>query len=356
MKHLFTLIVAMVALTSCLKDEPFKKEYSGFEPTPINDDWQISSPEDEDIDRVSLDQAFRLLYTDNRFRMARSLLVVRNGKLIAEAYPHDEADRDKFANIQSCTKTFTSIMLGIAIQNGVDISVTDKLYDIYPELFDDDTSKRQITIEDALTMQAGLEFNNDVNTLQLYQTEENSARFVLSFPLLHQPGTVMHYNDGAPHLVSKAIEIKTGMTEEAYARENLFKPLNITDWQWESAHDGTTYGAFSLYLKPRDFAKVGQLLLQNGVWKNKQIISSGYLNKATSHLVNSNNGNNPYGYYFWIDKNHNGFYAHGHGGQILLVVPDKNLVLLYTAWPYTSSENFDNAFDIFNIIIEGITE
>ncbi|MBI5010691.1 MAG: serine hydrolase [Bacteroidia bacterium] len=267
-------------------------------------------------------------------------------------YPNEPEDRDQFANIQSCTKTFTSIMMGIAIQNGVDISVDDKLYDIYPELFDEDPVKREMTLYDVLTMQTGLEFNNDVHTLQLYQTKTNSAEFVLSFPRLTEPGTVMHYNDGAPQLVSKAIETKTGKTEAEYAREMLFEHLNITDWQWESAKDGSTYGAFSLYLKPRDFAKVGQLLLQNGRWQDKQIVDVNYLTLATSHLVNSEN-NQPYGLYFWIDKRNQGFFAGGHGGQVLLVVPSKNLVLLSTAWHYTSSDFFDNCFEMFKLIING---
>ncbi len=346
------LIITLVVLTSCLKDEPFKKEFSGFEPTNLNDGWVISSPEAENINPAKLDQAYRLLHNDDRFLMARSMIVVRNGKLIAEDYPHDDADRDKFQNVQSCTKSFTSIMMGIAIENGVPISVDDKLYNIYPELFDDDPIKREITIADALTMQTGLEFNNDENTLQLYQTKTNSAEFVLDFTRLHEPGTVMNYNDGAPQLVSKAIEIKTGMTEAEYAEQHLFNQLGITDWQWENANDGTTFGAFSLYLKPRDFAKIGQLLLQNGIWEGNQIIDSGYLKTATSHLVTNNQGK-PYGFYFWIDKQHEAFYAHGHGGQVLLVVPNKNLVLLYTSWPYTSGDFFDNAFEMFDIIIEG---
>jgi CubicO group peptidase (beta-lactamase class C family) len=353
MKSLIIAILTLLALNSCLKDEPFKNKYAGFQPSETSDDWTISTPEAENIDRVKLEEAYKMLYRDDRFWMARSLLVVRNGKLVAEAYPHDISDRDNFANIQSCTKTFTSIVLGIAIQNGVDISVEDKLYDIYPELFDEDISKRTMTLKDALTMQTGLAFNNDVNTLQLYQTTDNSARFVLSFPKLHEPGTVMNYNDGAPQLVSKALEVRTGKTESEYAREKLFDPLNITDWQWEAAHDGTSYGAFSLFLKPRDFAKVGQLLLQKGKWEGKQLIDSDYLAEATSHRVDSNFSNAPYGYYFWIDKNNNGFYAHGHGGQILLVVPNKNLVLLYTAWPYTSGDYFDNGFELFHLIIEG---
>lgn len=351
-KSFFAIFPLLLLLNSCLKDEPFKKDYAGFEPFAINDGWTTSTPEAENIDRSNLEQAYRLLYSDKRFWMARSLLVIRNGKLIAEAYPHALADRDQFANIQSCTKSFTSIMVGIAIQDGVDISIGDKLYDIYPELFDDDLVKREMSLEDALKMQTGLEFNNDANTLQLYQTRKNSAGFVLSFPRLHPPGTVMNYNDGAPQLISKAIEIKTGKTEAAYAREKLFEPLNITDWQWESAHDGTTFGAFSLYLKPRDFAKVGQLLLQNGRWLDKQIIDVDYLTLATSHLVNSRN-NRPYGFYFWIDQKNQGFYAHGHGGQILLVVPAKNLVILYTAWPYTSGDFFDDGFDMLNLIVDG---
>jgi CubicO group peptidase (beta-lactamase class C family) len=228
----------------------------------------------------------------------------------------------------------------------------ERLLDIYPELFDDDIRKQMLTIEDALTMQTGLEFDNDKHTLQLYQTNENSARFVLSLPFVNEPGTVMNYNDGAPHLVSKMIEVKTGKTLSEFAGEKLFAPLDITDWKWEHAHDGTTFGAFSLFLKPRDFAKVGQLLLQQGNWNGDQIISQEYLSNATSHHV-TNDQDMPYGYYFWIDENHGGYYAHGHGGQVLLIVPTLNLVLLYTAWPYTSREFFDDAFDLFDLIIQG---
>ncbi|RPH27658.1 MAG: class C beta-lactamase-related serine hydrolase [Bacteroidales bacterium] len=352
MKIVCITIVSLLLFCACLKDEPFKGEYSGYEPVAISDEWSISTPEQESIERAKLEQAFRLLYSDQRFLMARSMLVIRNGKLVAEAYPHDISDRDEYANIQSCTKSFTSIMMGISIQSGVDISVEDKLFNIYPDLFDEDIRKREIVIKDALKMQTGLEFNNDNNTLQLYQTKSNSTRFVLAFPYRNDPGTIMNYNDGAPHLVSKAIEIKTGKTLGEYAREKLFEPLNITEWRWESAKDGTTFGAFSLYLKPRDFAKVGQLLLQNGMWLNEQLIDTSYLSLATSQQVTSP-GNKPYGLYFWIDEKNHGFYAHGHGGQILLVIPPKKLVLLYTAWPYTSGDFFDDAFELFDMIVEG---
>lgn len=351
MRITLAILLSLTIFYSCLSDEAFKTTYSGFEPTNTGDEWSISSPDNEGVDKEKIEQAYNLLYNDQRFHMARSLLVIRNGKLIAEAYPNNVSDRDEYANIQSCTKTITSIMLGIAIQNGIDISVEDKLFSIYPNLFDDDTKKHNISVEDALTMQTGLQFSNDKNTLQLYQTKTNSTSFVLSFPYIGLPGTFMNYNDGAPQLISKAIEVKTGKTLSVYANETLFQQLNITDWKWEHAKDGTTFGAFSLYLKPRDFAKIGLLLLQNGRWHNCQIIDANYLSAATS--IHTTTQNKPYGYYFWIYEKNSGFYAHGHGGQILLVVPEKNLVMLYTAWPYTSSSYFDDAFDLFEIIIDG---
>lgn len=352
MRIILLALLPFFTVTSCLKDEPFKQAYGGYTPYDLGDGWEISDPEAENITNENIEKAYRLLYQDDRFWMARSLLVVRNGKLVAEAYPHDLSDRDKYANIQSCTKTFTSIMVGIAIQNGIALSPEDRLYGIYPDLFDDDEAKQHITVDNALTMRTGLEFNNSVHTLQLYQTLENSAAFVLDFPVIEVPGTVFNYNDGAPQLISKAIETKAGKSQAEYAREKLFEPLNITNWQWESAHDGTTYGAFSLYMVPRDFIKTGQLLLQNGRWSDQQIIDSVYLARATSVKVDSAY-DSAYGYYFWIDQRNRGYYALGHGGQILLVVPEKELVLLYTAWPYTSGDYFDDGFEMLNLIVDG---
>ncbi len=343
-------MVAM-ALISCLKDEPFKLEYSGFAPKETGDDWQISSPEQENVDRSFLARAYELIYRDDRFTMARSLLVFRNGKLIAEAYPHDPSDIDAIYNIQSCTKSITSVLTGIAVTDQYIDSLEELFYDIYPEFFDADPSKRTISIEDALTMQTGLEFDNGIHTRELYATETNSAQYVLSQARMYPSGTLMNYNDGAPQLVSKAIEKKTGKTLSDYAESRLFAPLHIQDWLWESSKDGTTFGAFSLYLKPRDFGKIGQLLLQKGQWDNETLVDSLYLKEATDIKVSANSHSEPYGYYFWILPAFHGYAAIGHGGQFLLVVPDKQLVVVYTAWPYTSGDFFDQRNDLMSLIV-----
>jgi len=356
MKKVNLFIVMLSVLSSCLKDEPFKADYSGFEPVKINDDWELSTPENENMDRAILEQAYNLVYSDDRYLMARSLLVFRNNKLVAEAYPGNADDIDAIHNIQSCTKSITSIMTGIAVHEGKIDSLTEKLYTIFPEYFDADINKRTISIEDALTMRTGLGFDNGENTQELYKTNSNSVEYVLSLERVYPSGMVMKYKDGDPQLISKAIEIKTGKLMSEYADENLFSVLGINDWKWESAKDGTTFGAFSLFLKPRDLGKIGQLLLQNGKWDNQQIVDSTYLSHATSAKVTGDYNEAPYGYYFWILPAFEGYIALGHGGQFLLVVAPKKLVVVYTAWPYTSGDFFDLPAELISIIINSCNQ
>ncbi len=346
-------ISILLILSSCLKDENFKKSYTGFDPVNLNDDWSISSPENENIDRKFLDEAFQLIYKDNRFTMARSLLVIRNGKLVAEAYPHEDEDISRIANIQSMTKSFTLILTGIAIERNLIDSVNQLLYSIYPEHFNDNPEKKDITFRHCLTMTTGLDFDNGDDTQTLYQTENSSVEFVLSREREYDPGIVFHYHDGAPQLVSAAIQKKYGKPFSEFANEFLFQPLGITDWKWEAAKDGNTFGAFSLFLKPRDLAKFGQLLIQNGKWNNVQVVDSSWIADATQPLVNSGQGGGPYGYYFWIYPAYNAFVCDGHGGQRIMVFPDKNLVIVYTAWGYTSGEFFDTFNEVADLIFNG---
>lgn len=346
------LLLLLSLFSACLKDEPFNLEYTGLTPQSINDDWQLSTPEKENIDRTLLEKAFQLIYQDDRFVMARSLLIFRNGKLVAEAYPNNIEDIHEAYNIQSCTKSVTSLLTGIAIQDKKLADLNEPLYNIYPEFFDDKIEKRTISIKDALLMQTGLDFDNSSHTQQLYETTENSIEFVLKQEQIYNSGTIMKYNDGAPQLLSKVIEKKTDKKLSEYAQEKLFAPLNISNWQWEAAKDQTTFGAFSLFLTARDLGKIGQLLLQKGVWNTQSIIDSNYLAEATSVQTSANFNSTPYGYYFWILPGFEGYCALGHGGQFLLIVPKKQLVAVYTAFPYTNDQFFDERNELMNIIVE----
>ena len=142
-------VVVVVELLGCMGDQSGKLEYRGYAPLEGSDGWEISSPENESMDPAMVESAFRLVYEDGRFVMARSLLVIRNGRLVAEAYPHDEVDRWEIQNIQSCTKSFTSILTGIALSRGFADSLTEPLASLLPEEFGRHPDKN-ISIRDAL--------------------------------------------------------------------------------------------------------------------------------------------------------------------------------------------------------------
>lgn len=323
------LIMLIVILSSCMEDEPFKLPYTGFEPREINDGWIISTPEAENVSRSILENVFDVVYGENRFRLIRSVIIIRNGKIIAEVYPHDPDDIYKIQNVKSVTKSITSILTGIALKQNYLTSLNERFSDIYPEYFVEHPDKKEITIRNALTMQTGIQFINDYNYDDFY-TADDITDYVLSLPLNGPPGKEFRYGDGNPNLVSYAIQKRYGKSLGDFANEFLFTPLNITEWKWETSKNGVSFGGTNSYLMPRDLAKIGQMLLQNGRWNNEQIVDSAYIKQATKEQVQYYG----YGYYFWIFPDILCFEAAGHGGQEILVVPDKNLVVIVTAWPY----------------------
>ena len=353
-KILFIVLIGILSpgLSSCLKDEPVKLVYNGYKPCLIGDDWLISTPAEENMNEDFLNCAFQLIHSNERFVMARSLLVIRNGKLVAESYPNDPEDAYKIENIQSCTKSFTSILTGIAFEKHYLDSLNQTLSSVCPDYFLNHQDKKNITIANALTMKTGINFIDGDHTRPLYETDQSSVDYILSLPKNYEPGIVYQYNDGSPHLISAAIQERYGKPLSDFADEFLFKPLGITEWKWEAAKDGITFGAVSIFMKPRDIAKFGQLLLQNGRWGNEQIVDSSWIAEATKPVVTMQSPGTSYGYYFWIFPAYGGYAAVGHGGQFIFVVPSKRLVVIYTAWPYTSGDMFDNFNELADLVIK----
>lgn len=343
-----------IALASCIEESPFKLEYAGLEPRTLADGWVVSTPEAEGMDREVLESAYRIIHEEDRYRMIESLLVVRNGRLVAEAYPRDPDDIDRKQNIQSATKAITSLLTGIAFEEELLDSLQQTFSSIYPDRFTGHSDKADITIHQALSMTAGIAFVNSEHTGAMYLSD-NSVEYVLSLPMEYSPGTSYNYNDGVPQLISYAIEQRYGRPLSEFARENLFEPLDITDWIWEAANEGTSFGAFSLYLKPRDMAKIGQMLLQDGMWNGRQVVQQSWIEVATrSHYEYR-----PYwvyGYYFWLSpfEDIDFFTASGHGGQKISVVPELDLVVVTTGWPYSKHElpYVEDFHEVFMMILD----
>jgi CubicO group peptidase (beta-lactamase class C family) len=332
MRQAVLVLFALGLFSSCLEEQELKLTYEGYTPKQLNDGWAISSPADENLDEGLLEQAFLNFYSAEKFPMGESLLVFRNGKLVAEAYAKDKADGHRLNNIQSCTKSVTSMLTGVALQDRLITNLNQSLYSFYPEAFGADNKKVNITLRNCLSMQGGLDFDNGIHTEELFHTPGSSLQYILGRPMVHDAGTIHHYNDGLPHLVGAAIAKAAGKSLEQFAQEKLFAPLGIQEYKWERAKDGINFGAFSLHLKPRDLAKLGQLCLQNGEWEGEQLISPSYLEEAVKVQSGSNT---PYGYYFWLLPAFRGYAMKGHGGQFVFMCPEKDLLIVYTAFPYT---------------------
>jgi CubicO group peptidase (beta-lactamase class C family) len=329
--RLATFLIAM-RCTGCLVDPELKLDAPAFEPAVSSDGWELSTPQAEGFDPDRIAEVYQRLFSEDLYPTIRSLLIVRHGKLVAEGYGRDSRDRDQVHPVQSVTKSITSLLVGIAEEEGLLQSLDVALYDLMPEFFDDDLRKRAITLRDVLTMRTGLEFDNDEDTGSLFYSSGSSVRNVLRRRLIFEPGTSFYYHDANPQLASGLLEKVTGVPPEAYAKERLFGPLGIHDYRWEKHRDGLNYGAFGLWLRPRDMAKIGQLMLQGGWWKGQQIVPAGWIEESTRVYANGD-----YGLYWWVNEENRVFRASGAGGQVIFVDVPEELVIVLTGDPGAKS-------------------
>lgn len=227
-------------------------------------------------------------------------------------------------------------MTGIAIKNGQIKSLQQNALDFFPEIALETKDKylKDITIEHLLTMSAG--FNT--NTLPDFYNKDasfDSAKHILTYDsVLYKPGETFFYDSGLPHLMSAIIQKTSGLTLEAYAKKELFSPLGITDYGWQSDPQGITTGNSGLILRPRDMAKLGYLYLHNGQWNGKQIVPAEWVQASTTKHMETKGLMNAaeddgYGYYWWIDS-FGGYSAHGFGGQYIFVLPQLDMVVVFT--------------------------
>jgi len=174
MKSLRTISVILPAiclmiLNGCVPDAPFKFEGSTV-PQQMDDGWQVASPEDVNINPSDLDEVYQNFLSEVRYLNSKSLLVVKDNKLVFEAYCRSDDDRARIGHVMSVTKSVTSLTFGIVKSDGFIDSLGQRIYDIMPEKFPSDAEKRSITLEQLLTMSSGLAFDNDVFSMEIIRS------------------------------------------------------------------------------------------------------------------------------------------------------------------------------------------
>jgi len=296
------------------------------------DGWQTSTPEEQGMDSATLAALIEYL-RDYDGSQVDSLMIIRNGYLIAEVYFYPFAKGSKH-DIASVTKSFTSSLVGIAIDKGYIGDVEKHVLDFFTDrtIANLDANKQAMTLEHLLTMQTGFECIPEPAEVTLMDMVNSPdwVQFTLDLPMSEAPGESWVYCSSAAHLLSAILGQATNMSTLEFAREHLFGPLGISDVIWPTDPQGVNRGYGDLCITTDDMAKLGYLYLYHGKWEGQQVLSDTWIRSATQiHVkVSEEIG---HGYTAWFVRDDYGFYgAHGRGGQAIFVLPDEHLVMVLT--------------------------
>lgn len=294
--------------------------------------WKVVDPEEYGFDVAKLD----LVYTmAEGMPYIRSLLVVRHGKLVVEWYFND-GGRDVSFHIASASKTFTSALIGIAMDQGILQSLDQKMMDFFPEYeyLDLDPRKYNITLKHLITMKAGFDFEENEEHWAPYAQSPDWVEYALSLPLIHNPDEDWHYSTPHTNLLSVILTKTANMSTREFAEEHLFEPLRISPSYWHQDPQGYYTGGHEMYYTSRDLARFGLLYLNNGSFNKKQIISKEWVQES---IIDYSDGGvslqEGYGYQIWLQEmgGYNTFSARGYGGQFVFCVPELDIVVVTTA-------------------------
>lgn len=308
-------------------------------------DWQTSSPPEQGMDAGSL-TAMLDVAKDPALNL-HSLLIIRHGYLVSETY-FGYYDKNTRHEIYSCTKSFISTLVGIAIDLGLIDSVDHPILDFFPgrTFANLDDQKRRMTLEDFLTMRTGLDWSED-DIPSMYQSRD-WVKFVLDKPMKTQPGSQFNYCTGCTHVLSAILQQKTGMKTEDFAQKVLLEPLGIINYSWDTDPAGVSYGGWGLFLTPREMAKLGYLYLHNGQWDGKQIVSTDWVKTATTmHTSTDSEIGIGYGYQWWTYPSYGAYTALGLDGQTIFVIPTLDLIVVTTAQTTNNHDAIFNLIDKF---------
>jgi CubicO group peptidase (beta-lactamase class C family) len=278
------------------------------------------------------------------FKHITSVVVIKNGKLLIEEY-FNKGSRDSLHDVRSVGKSFASTLTGIAIKDGLLKSEDQKLSDFYDlKAYDHYSAKKAGTsLKELLTMSSDFDGNDDVgespgNEDNMYSTA-NWVKFTLDLPMdtMKYKGQWHYFTAGAMLMGSLLDKLVPGNLE-SYADAKLFKPLNITRYQWSYTPQKVVNTSGGIRMNALDFAKYGQLYKNNGLWYGKQILSEQWVDKTfTRQIEVTGRTNEYYGYLFWNKryevngKQYETFYCAGNGGNKIFVFKDQPLVVVITA-------------------------
>jgi CubicO group peptidase (beta-lactamase class C family) len=347
-------------------------------PAALGDGWTIDSPDSVGLDGARLCRiADRLKETEANIH---AVVVVRHGRLVFEQYfpgydrpwgqgdGQHEFDATTKHDMRSASKSAISLLVGITIDRKLIAGADEPVVKFFPDYsavkspgWDNITLRHLLTMSSGMRWDEGRAWTDPKNDEPYLGSEADPVRYVLSKPIVAPPDTVWAYNGGGTDLLGNIIERVSGKPLEVFAREALFAPLGISDWEWMKYRNEKIAPAAGLRLRPRDAAKIGQLVLNKGAWGGRQIVSARWIEQSITprfQAIGFFGGLFYYGQQWWMgrtlsgDKDVKWIAAMGLGGQRIFIVPELDLVVMITQGLYGSNRQGHASLDILaNFII-----
>jgi CubicO group peptidase (beta-lactamase class C family) len=344
-------VIVATLIAACSGTEA-RSAYEQKIPADIGDGWEAASLRDAGLDSRKIAVMMKDIQ-DGGFDNLHSLLIVKDGRLVFEEYFRGQ-NQSSIHFVASVTKSVTSILIGMAIDRGLiegpDQTLTE-LLPSYAGVLNADPLKQKLQLWHILTMTSGIEWDEETypygdsrNDATAMERSANPVQFILDRPVIRQPGRKFQYSGANSMLLSAILQEVTGMNAADFAKQYLFVPLGISQYRWGTYPDGHTNTDGGLYLRPRDMAKIGLLMLNKGQWNGAQIVSPEWVaisTQAHTPVMPSIQ----YGYQWWRENQAiyletvKTYFASGFGGQLIGVYPDQNMIVITTSDASSNAEN-----------------
>jgi CubicO group peptidase (beta-lactamase class C family) len=333
------------------------QSYQYVRPRSLADGWDVAGLKDEGLS-ASMAKRFIQGVIDAPDVSVHSLnpqaiLLARNGKLVLEEYFHGYSV-DRPHDTRSAAKSITSVLAGIAMDRDPSLKLSTPIVSVLKKRTKIDLSdprKRRITVQNLLTMSAGLDCDDhdpkspgNEDTMQSQTKDKDYYHYAINQRMVFEPGEKAVYGSALPNLLGGVISTKTGMWLPEFFRDYFARPLDIEDYYLPLQPTGEAYMGGGMFLKPRDFLKLGQLMLNGGTWHGRRVISKRYVEEASKPRYGLEGVK--YGFFWWvIDYPFRGstlraYYAAGNGGQVVMVIPKLKMVFECLAGNYSDKVMF----------------
>lgn len=328
-------------------------------PQQTDDGWETASLDSENIDTALIAKLFDRI-NDQSYKNIHGVLLIKNGKLVVEEYfPGRDSNgterafhRDMRHEMHSVSKSVNSILMGIAIDQHLVGGVEERVSDLLPEYADvwADHKRDDLRLKHLLTMTSGLSwdewthpYSDPRNDLEAMDRSADIVKYVLERPVIAWPGQKFAYSGGISIVLGEIVHRRSKLPTGEFAKRFLFEPLGISNYRWYEWRSGILNTGGGLVMRPRDMAKIGQIFLDGGRWRGKQIVSERWLVESCRNYVDARqfpqwHADDGYGYQWWLRSLQvNGrvvpsFHAAGRGGQFIVVFPSLQTVAVFTAW------------------------